>query len=396
MENNFVGVILGGDMNSYAVARAFFEAYKIKTIVLGKYPLYPTTHSKLIEAYYNNNLLNEEIFLNMLKDIDKKYPDKKKIILSNTDYYVQLVIHNKEKILKLSNNFIVPTIDEKLFKTLFNKADFYQLCDKYDLPHPKTIIYDFKKDNLGEYKMIIPYPVFMKPSNTDKYTRLEFVGRQKGYLVKDDEEFKRVIGLVKDSGYHDKFIIQEYIDSLDDDMYVYTFYASSKNKVQVMTAGKILMHDRSPELIGNYNAITNHYNEELSLKLKDFVEKIKYVGIGHFDVIYDRNKKCFLVFEINIRQGRSNMYTLASGVNLMEYIVDDYIKNINKPFLIANKPFVVSILSKRNLIKSIGKIDTSNFYRFTIAPYDRNLLRYYYQYRWDKKILNGYKNYNRR
>ena len=28
-EENFVGVIFGGDMNSYAVARAFYEAYKI-------------------------------------------------------------------------------------------------------------------------------------------------------------------------------------------------------------------------------------------------------------------------------------------------------------------------------------------------------------------------------
>ena len=33
-EENFVGVIFGGDMNSYAVARAFYEAYKIKKITL--------------------------------------------------------------------------------------------------------------------------------------------------------------------------------------------------------------------------------------------------------------------------------------------------------------------------------------------------------------------------
>ena len=33
-EENFVGVIFGGDMNSYAVARAFYEAYKIKTFLV--------------------------------------------------------------------------------------------------------------------------------------------------------------------------------------------------------------------------------------------------------------------------------------------------------------------------------------------------------------------------
>ena len=97
-EENFVGVIFGGDMNSYAVARAFYEAYKIKTIVIGRYPLYPTTFSKLIEGYYYEDLLKDEVMLKALEDVDKLYPNKKKIVLSNTDYYVKQVIHNKDKI----------------------------------------------------------------------------------------------------------------------------------------------------------------------------------------------------------------------------------------------------------------------------------------------------------
>ena len=118
-EENFVGVIFGGDMNSYAVARAFYEAYKIKTIVIGRYPLYPTTFSKLIEGYYYEDLLKDEVMLKALEDVDKLYPNKKKIVLSNTDYYVKQVIHNKDKIEKLSDNFIVPTINEELFLQLF-------------------------------------------------------------------------------------------------------------------------------------------------------------------------------------------------------------------------------------------------------------------------------------
>jgi D-aspartate ligase len=82
MKENFVGIILGGDMNSYAVARAFYEAYGIKTIVLGRFPLYPTNYSKIIEAYYNNDLLDEKVMLEELKKIDEKYPDKIKIVLS--------------------------------------------------------------------------------------------------------------------------------------------------------------------------------------------------------------------------------------------------------------------------------------------------------------------------
>lgn len=394
MKENFVGIILGGDMNSYAVARAFYEAYGIKTIVLGRFPLYPTNYSKIIEPYYNKDLLNEEVMLKELKKIENLYPDKKKIVLSNTDYYVKQVIYNKENIEAISKNFIVPTVNKELFDTLFNKGSFYELCNEHNLEHPKTIIFDFSKDEIANFNLSLEFPLFMKPGNTDKYTRLEFEGRQKGIKVDNIEDFKKNLEIVKNAGYDDKFIIQEYIESTDDDMYVYTFYANKNHEVEVMTAGKILMHDRTPELIGNYNAITNAYDEEFSYKLKEFVEKIKYTGIGHFDVVFDRARNRYVVFEINIRQGRSNMYTLASGVNLMEYIVDDYIKNIKKEFTIANKVFTVSVVSKKQLKKCVPNCDVSNHYRFCLAPYDMNLKRLYCQYKWDKRVLEGFKKYN--
>lgn len=394
-QKNFVGVIFGGDMNSYAVARAFYEAYKIKTIVLGKHPIYPTLYSKLIEGYYDENILKEENMIAMLKKIDEKYPDKKKIVLSNADYYVRQVIHLKEKIKNISNNFIIPTIDEELFNQLFNKSSFYEMCDKFNLPYPKTVVFDFKKDKLSKFDIPFTYPLFAKPSNSDIYARLDFEGKQKGYKIKNKHQLETILKTIKNSGYNDKLIIQEYIESTDDDMYVYTFYANKKHKVQVMTAGKILMHDRTPELIGNYNAITNAYNEKLSIELKDFVEKIKYTGIGHFDVVFDRLRKKYVVLEINIRQGRSNLYTLASGVNLMEYLVDDYINNINKEFKIASKKFVVSVVSKRMLKKCVKNVRVDNHYRFALAPYDINLRRLKCQKIWDKKIIDGFKKYNK-
>ena len=43
-DKEFIGVVLGGDMNSYAVARAFYEAYEIKTVILGQNPIFPTAY----------------------------------------------------------------------------------------------------------------------------------------------------------------------------------------------------------------------------------------------------------------------------------------------------------------------------------------------------------------
>jgi len=58
---DFVCIVLGGDMNSYGVARAFYEKYNKKTIILGQRPIFPTAYSKIIEGYYYKDVLNDKI-----------------------------------------------------------------------------------------------------------------------------------------------------------------------------------------------------------------------------------------------------------------------------------------------------------------------------------------------
>ena len=38
MENRFVPLLLGADINVYSMARAFHEAYGVKTVAYGMYP----------------------------------------------------------------------------------------------------------------------------------------------------------------------------------------------------------------------------------------------------------------------------------------------------------------------------------------------------------------------
>ena len=55
---------------------------------------------------------------------------------------------------------------------------------------------------------------------------------------------------------------------------------------------------------------------------------------------------------------------------------------INK-YYIANNKFTVSIVPKFILKMCTPKKDLGNFYRFGLVSYDRNILRYIYQLRWD-------------
>ncbi len=401
MQNKeFAAIVLGGDMNSYAVTRAFYEAYGVRTIILGKYPLFPTKDSRLIEGFYEPDLLNDEKFLAALEKIHKTYPEKKLFLFGNMDYYVRHIIHNREKIQAISDNFIIPMVSEEMFDTLFNKQTFYELCEEHGLPYPKSRVFSMKTDCVDSFELPFCYPIFAKPANCVEYAKFNFVGKQKGYKVDSPQELRRIVDTVKAAGYEDTFLLQEYIEGDDESMFVYSAYVDSDHEVRAITGGKILMHDRTPELIGNYNAITNARDEALSEMLRSFLEKIRFTGICHFDIQYDKKRQGYVVFEMNIRQGRSNLYTCASGVNLAKLLVEDYIEHKKSPYFLADKAFTVSVVPKCMLKYALKRsgvkpYEIVNFHRFGLAPYDRNLKQYLYQLAWDLRTMKNFNKYNR-
>ena len=399
MNNDFTAVVLGGDMNSYAVARAFYEEYNIKTLLLGQAPIFPTSNSKIIEGHYYNNLLDDDVFINALNDLQKLYPNKKKILFGNTDYYVRLIIHNRERINKISDSYIIPIVSEEKWQELFDKSTFYSLCEKYDLPYPKCKVFDFTKDTAESFEVPFEYPIFIKASDTVEYFNYEFEGKQKGYKIKDHNHFKAVINSISSSGFKGKFVVQEYIEGNDESMYVYSAYVNRNHKVVAMSGGKILMHDRTPKLIGNYNAIKGSTDKSLCEKLKKFLESIDFVGMCHFDVQFDEKRQDYVIFEMNIRQGRSNYYTCAGGMNLARLIVNDYIKNIDEEPYIIDGDYTVSVVPRFCLNYALKKsgskpVNKENFYRFGMASYDKNIKRLVHQLIWDYNTMNNFRKYN--
>ena len=78
-----------------------------------------------------------------------------------------------------------------------------------------------------------------------------------------------------------------------------------------------------PKALGNHAAIITEYNEPLMTKLKAFLEDVGYTGFANFDIKYDSRDGSYRVFEINLRQGRSNYYVTGAGLNIARYVVED-------------------------------------------------------------------------
>ena len=92
------------------------------------------------------------------------------------------------------------------------------------------------------------------------------------------------------------------------------------------------------------------------MKIKKFLEAIHYVGFSNFDIKYDIRDNTYRVFEINLRQGRSNYYVTGAGYNLAKYITEDYIYNKDTGFTIANNEHLWTMIPiKIAVIKSSQK-----------------------------------------
>ena len=323
----FLPIILGTDANSYGLARSFNDKYNIKSLALGSFPLKETKNSKIIDVKIIKDINKEEVLINTLLKLGKEYKQKYDylILLSCAEWYTNPIVNNIEK---LKEYYILPFMNKELKDKLEDKESFYQICEKYNLDYPKTYI--VTKENKDNITLPFNYPVALKPSNSTLYSNVNFEGKEKSYKIKDKDTLKQTVDKIFDSGYNGHIIIQDFIPGSDDTMYVLNCYSNKEGKVKMMCFGRCILEEHSPYGVGNYRAIISDGNKQIYEKIKNFLEDIHYIGFSNFDLKYDYRDQTYKVFEINIRQGRSSYFTTAAGLNLAQYLVEDYVLNLDK------------------------------------------------------------------
>lgn len=360
---NIQPVLIGADLNCYNVARAFHEAYNVKSIAFGRYEIGATKNSNIIEFNIVEKINESDVLVETLIKLSDKLKDKKLILMGCTDEYAELIIDNKEK---LKGRYIMPYIDKELKEKLISKDVFYGMCEKFNLPYPKTYIYS-KDDNVENVNFT--YPIIVKPADSIAYWHNEFENMKKAYLVNDITEFKEVVNLIYSSGYSENLIIQDFIPGDDSKMRVLTAYSDKNGKVKMMCLGHVLLEEHTPKGIGNHAAIITEFNERIMLKFKDFLESINYVGFSNFDIKYDERDNEYKVFEINLRQGRSNYYVTGSKNNIAECIVNDYVLNKEMPLKLCKDEYfwrvipdnvVYKFVKDEELVKKAKKLVKEN------------------------------------
>lgn len=336
---SFQPFLLGSEIGVYGMARAFHSTYHIKSIIIGRMQLAATKFSDIVTPYFAEHLTEPETFCSTLINIGKtwvqQHPDTPALLIPCGDDYSALLSRFQQE---LSPFFRFNIVEEQLHQRLSHKASFYRYCDQFKLPYPRTcVISKAAAASCQTHVMPFSFPVALKPSDSVEYLSVDFEGRKKAYAIPNQQELDDTIRKIYAAGYTGELICQDFIPGGDENMRVLNAYVDQYHHVRAMSLGNVLLGDPTPYAIGNYAAIIPDYNEGLCQKIKTFLEGIHYVGVANFDMKYDPRDHEYKLFEINLRQGRTNFFASLNGCNLAQCYVDD---------LIRNTPFTETVFAK--------------------------------------------------
>jgi D-aspartate ligase len=260
----------------------------------------------------------------VLGEFAAAHADEELYLFGCTDDYAAMIIRSRAML----PMYIAPSPDASIYESIQKKAEFYEVCEKYGIPYPKTTVLAsaVPAGMLNESVLGFSYPVVIKPSSSVEYWKFPFKGMKKVYISKSPEQSEEIIKTIYASGYSDKMIVQEFIPGGDSSMRVLTAFSDSRGKVRGMCLGHTMVEEHTPKGLGNHAAIVTEDVTALPVAadIKRMLEDIGYTGFSNFDLKYTGHGSDFRVFEINLRQGRSNYYVTAAGMNIAKMAVEKY------------------------------------------------------------------------
>ena len=342
MEQPFVPLLLGADINVYSMARAFHEAYGVKTVAYGMYPSGPCYGSSIIDYRVSERNDEPDRVLENVCHVAAEFPDKTILLLGCGDNYLTSISANLPN---YPANVVAPYVSLEKMEGLIHKERFYALCDRYGIDHPRTFVY--KKGMGHDFTLPFDGPFAVKPAESATYWDHPFDTQKKAYILQSRAEVDQVIDDIYGHGYEDSLIIQDFIPGGDENMRVLTCYSGADGKVKLMCLGHVLLEEHTRHAIGNHAVIITEPGGALYDAFRRFLEDIRFTGFSNFDIKFDPRDGKFKAFEINCRQGRSNYYVTGAGYNLAKYLVEDRIFHKEQPLVCSENRHLWWAIPKR-------------------------------------------------
>lgn len=347
-------VLIGADIGVYALARAFYDKYGVHSTVISRFAAGPVAQSTFITNVVlgkDNSLedIRREV-LRVGRERDRSIPA---LLICNADSLVRFVVEHRDE---FSEYYTIPFVDADLFDQVSDKARFAELCDKYGMDTPRTALQDFADAGSPDWTpalVDIEFPLVVKPSGSAEYEVMSFPGKKKTYFVSDQAELDHIWNMLRDNGFRGRFVAQELIPGDDTWMRSITAYTDQNGTVTLLCSAQVLVEEHTPMALGNPAAmVTTPYPDAME-QARRFLEQVGYVGFANFDVKVDPRDGRFCFLEVNPRIGRNNFYVTATGANVSEFVVGDFIEGRQVDPVVVDNEILYSILPQRLLLRYV-------------------------------------------
>ncbi|MDQ2625338.1 MAG: ATP-grasp domain-containing protein [Actinomycetota bacterium] len=394
---DFLPVVLGTNLNTYNIARSLHEAYGVRTLALGRVALRETADSRIVGVRTYPDLDDPARIVEVLLELAAEFPGRKRLLIANIEHYTNAVLANRDV---LALHYLIPLAGPEVAARLMTKSDFARTCAELGVPHPESIVAPAAQvaaEGFGE-DLPFPFPVILKPSDTDAYPRLRFAGKQKVYVVPDAASVREIAARIVAAGYSDELVVQEYLAGDESVMQVVNTYSDRHGRMRLCSAAQIVLGEYDPQYVGNYNAVVTMSDPALTESVRHLLDSVGYVGAANVDVMVDPRTGTAKLLEVNLRQGAASFYTMAAGANLARCYVEDLVYEREVPELVpeverlwVNVPYpVVRALVPRSLRARVRRARRHGVTHTLRYRHDGSLRRRVAVARLDLRVALGY------
>ncbi|MBP6524566.1 MAG: carboxylate--amine ligase [Dermatophilaceae bacterium] len=354
-------VMLGGDIGVYSLARAFHEAFGVRSTVISRIATGPVDSAIIDNVLLGAEASNEDHIAELLRRGRERTAAEAAlgreatpvILLANTDGYSRLFAAHRAE---LDAFYRISLVDVATLDQISDKGRFAEACTEIGIPTPITHIEDFSgagEPGWAPSPMTIPFPVVAKAAASSVHELVDYPGKKKVNFIQTPAELDDLWTRLKDAGFRDRFIVQELVPGDDTWMRSVTAYRDHRGSVTLMCTAQVLLEEHTPSALGNPCAMITTPFPEAMAHARSLLDHLDYRGFANFDAKVDPRDGSFRFLEVNPRIGRNNYYVTGAGANVARFIVADLIEDrAAEPVTVTNE-IVYSVVPKKLLLRYI-------------------------------------------
>lgn len=350
----FLPVIVGGHVGAYSIARAFHEAYQVRSVIVTSVPGWVTDHSAILEVVLCERPLDPDALAATLRSPQIGGVPVRKIVVATSDTLVDTLGELGDRV---GDDIVIPYVGAGPRELATRKHTFAQVAEAAGVSQPDTHVLDLAEPGFLDVVDVSPFPAIIKPTAPGAWAAVDFEGKSKVHTVTSPAELTDLVNRIHASGYRDKLILQDRIPGDDTGMRILTCYCDHQSRVRFASYGRTLIEEHAPGLLGVPAGILTGQNSEIVDQAARLLRELKWVGYANFDLKYDPRDGVEKFFELNPRLGRSNYYVTGAGINPVTYYVDDWLDGTlpdGEDRVESTDRTVYSVVPKRTLKWALG------------------------------------------